>query len=221
MARVARNKVNNSATTDMKTVRRNSVTKLAALGLSANEQLPLSDWPAGTRTVDEIVRRCESLCLCVAKANQVSMDYVGWAREKGMLEKLHERELLFLTQANSMHEETTFFRAQEEALWTLCWSVGLVNEIQVNKPCDQTLAGVSPGPFRASPVAEDSLALQPIAEIVQLDDCLYLMDNLIVGLHLRGENAKRVPPHYVVRFRRYATRWLLSDEDYYESSIDT
>jgi Domain of unknown function (DUF4272) len=149
------------------------------------------------------------------------MDYVDWASKNNVLGELHERELLFLKQGNPMHEENIFFRAQEEALWILCWAIGLVGEIHLNKPCDQSLARTSPGPFRNRSLAESDIALRSVAEIVQLDDTLYVMDNLLIGQHLRGEPTERSLPHYVVRYRRYATQWLVSDENYYDVSLDT
>jgi hypothetical protein len=213
--------MNDRSTADMETLRQTSIAKLKSLGFSPNEHLPLSDWPSTSRTKTEIVRRCELLCLCIAKAHQVPMDHIDWAREHGLVDELHERELSFLTQANAIYEETVFFRAQEEALWVLCWAIGLVKEIHLNKPCDQSLARTSPGPFRAHPLTESDLAQRPVAEVVQLDDSLYVLDNLLVGQRLHGEPPEQALPHYVVRYRRYATQWLLSDEDYYDRSFDT
>jgi hypothetical protein len=206
----------------VETIRQRSIEKLISMGVEPTAHLPFSDWPTELRSIDQIVDRSTAICLCVAKANDVQIDYLEWARANNQLANLHERERLFLGSSMPSFDEANFYRAQEEALWVLCWAIGIVKKVQLDKTCDTTLARVSPGPFRADEIDATKLSVRSAEEILQLDDALYLMDNSIVGQHLQGrKNDSRLLPHFVVRHRRHATQWLLGSDDYYDVSLDT
>lgn len=131
-------------------IRHDNIALLAKLGVNANAQLPLTDDSHVVRTPKDVFLRATALCLCVARAHDVAFDFLQWADERGVTKHLEARELAFLAHSPSA-DEIAFYRGSEEALWLLCWALKFHSKLRLDKVCDRSLAGMSPGPFMSTP----------------------------------------------------------------------
>ena len=205
---------------DMAVIRQASWDVASALGCPTNDALPLLDAISITRSEDEIVDRVFGmLCLAAAAYGLDQKRALEWLKREGRLEILTSEESGFL--GDSQMNPAPFME-QIEGMWTLCWSLKLISDLDFSKPCSGDFVKLFPDLKKdESGVAfREKTSLRDSYDVIAKCDLAYCLHWGIVHRGLTGKMQKLIRPYVIVE-RRRSLEWLLSDESWDEISLDT
>ena len=201
--------------------RKESERKVTELGLVTNPHLPLLDGCTPIRTCDEIVDRLFAMFAAVAVHygfDRASSQ--GWLEREGAAEAATEQERAVIETG-----ETGDFSADYaiEAMWALCWSIGIVAELDFTASCSDSFVSLMPDlkknesgqRFRSRAV------LRSEAELCRALDLAYCLHWSMVHARLhagapthQGVAASIVP-------RRHALEWIMSTDSWDDVQLET
>lgn len=112
---------------------------------------------------------------------------------------------------------------QVEALWALAWAIGFHEALDFSDSCPDNFvtmlpdlkAGVSSEPFLTN------LEIRPTGALLAKCDLVYCLHWGIRNAALSARPIIGAVPEGVIRERRRALDWLLSDQAWYEVNLDT
>lgn len=202
-------------------VRRQSWKVVAEVGLETNELLPLLDCPVSARPVEQIVRRL--LCLHVLAAVAFGFDKqraLAWANSEGISSNFTEDESAVLQISKKVPSQ---FKFQIEGMWALAWALGLIQDIDFSKPCDQTFAALLPDLINAetSLNLRTRISLRPIEQQYEMCDFAFCLHWAVKHREIKGFGTPFGLLSYVIPERRRSLEWLLCDEPWDEINLDT
>jgi hypothetical protein len=206
---------------DLEPIRKKSLKIAVRLGFEVNENLPLLDGVAITRTLDESVKRL--LCLHTAAACAYGFDRDKawvWLQQEGAVESLAPSEHRFVTQGLG---DPNRFKVRIEGMWAFAWTLGLVPQIDFGKDCDSRFAVLLPNlkASEGSSSLRQRIKFRTSEEVVSAGDLVYCLHWAIRQSQLTNTKSPgRVQP-YVIEERRRSLDWLLSGDQWDELSLDT
>jgi len=207
---------------DLKQIRKASIRTAHQLGIQIIPTLPLLSESLGLRSVPEIASRILTLNVVVATAYGFDRNKaIEWLNREGLVDNLTGDESPFILRGANTNDGR--FRVEVEGLWTLAWTVGIVDKFSFVELCGDSLVRVLPN-LSAKETGQslrDKVRLRPLEQIVAACDLAYCLHWAIRHSELVGtEPPKRIVP-YVVIERRRALEWLLGDEEWDEVALDT
>jgi len=206
---------------DPHAIRERSVQTAKRLGFPINLNLPILEEDLNLRGQAEIVDR--ALVLHVIVANAYGFDgqsAIAWLEAERLGNALLEPERSAL---EGKKGQTIGNRILVEALWAICWSLSIVEELDFGQYCSDDLVTLLPDLSVAETSAQfrEQVILRPVHEVIESCDLAYLLDWGLIHSRLHGTKLPGKVHPYVIQERRRALEWLLSDVDWYEVSLDT
>jgi hypothetical protein len=185
--------------------------------------LPMSEWRPAHRSSDEVVRRLCAISACIAVSFEFdNLRAIQWLRDNDLWNHLCHDEVLYLEgehKTNRVLENAIQLRI--EAMWALCWSVGLTKELDFGDYCGSELKSLVPDIARNEATTQllRRCKLRDVAEIIAAEDLAYCLHWGVVEAQIRGLS---IPIRgYVIIQRRHALSWILSTDDWDEVPLDT
>lgn len=204
----------------------NSEELLCSLGVPTSKLLPVieTESEAKRRTPEEIAYRALALLVVAVKGEGIEQEFVEKISKYYDLQShFSPMEKAFVENVSPTPQECVNFSWRYEALWTLLWALGYIEEM--GKPealCDVPKAvGITKRRTAAQFIAD--ARLRPLSEILDQADLIY-------RYHWATEEARvrNLPPVDgidvgVVTERHYTLNWLIGhlDEEWDDISTDT
>lgn len=200
-------------------IRRRSVERLTRNSVAAPLHLPFLD-EFELRSEDEAVDRLASVHLCSAVAYGFARKKaLAWADQEGLRADLENEETSFLMGST----EDVRFRYQIEALFGLCWAVGLERSFSWEEAVDDGFVRRLPNLKTKEPLTHfrTRAQLRTANEIAQEADYGYCLHWTIRDAASRDAQQGSSIEEYVVGERRRALEWLMGRDAWYDISLDT
>lgn len=200
--------------------RRASIEQLSQPGLQVPAHLPLLEGDLiHLRTTQAVVDRL--LCLCVVVSVSFGFhrrEALAWLQEENLLNSLTEAERAFLEYREG---DPRIFHGRVEAIWVLCWMIGVVHEVDVFTVCSNDLVHMTPDLKAAEPAASfrQKAELRGTEELATKLDLLYCLHWCLCDARLKNKAFPLFPN--LVTERRRALEWVLFEEDWETMSLDT
>lgn len=108
-------------------------------------------------------------------------------------------------------------------MWALAWALGLVQELDFWKDCDNGFVTMMPN-LKTEESGEEVRSksrLRPVDELASACDTAYCLHWAVRQSELEGKRPPDALKPYVVIERRRALEWLLGDEPWDALSLDT
>jgi len=207
---------------DYVAIRERSIAKLARWQLSDPGVLPLHsaedfDW---ARDAAAVAARCHAIAAALAIQQGAPHERIRQALRDNDLERwLAGRELRFLLYLEGeadmgdeeRHQTTVDISWREEALWTLMWSLELVDDLPPDELCSREAFYERLAPDLDPAKGRSDVLLRPLAEIVSMLDFYYCLHWVARNAQYHGQpwNSKIAPG--AVLERRRALEWLFQD----------
>lgn len=114
-------------------------------------------------------------------------------------------------------------KAGVESLWTLCWALRLVANLDFGQTCGDELISLFPDLKTGDDAGRHfkRARLRPLTQIAAAVDLAYCVHWSITQAAMSGEKQSGRVPAYVVVERRHALEWLVGDEAWDEVRLDT
>ena len=119
--------------------------------------------------------------------------------------------------------KTALFQWQVQGIYILAWALGVLESIDLWKPCPDDLVLRLPDlkSLQATAELRRALALRPTTEIAAEADLAYCLHWAVRDARLNGRRTPADLEEIELVERRRALEWLLCDEDWYSISLDT
>ncbi|WP_294120690.1 DUF4272 domain-containing protein [Sphingomonas sp.] len=205
---------------DLGDLRSITLQELATAGIHPPPHFPLLDEPE-QRSSESAVERL--LCLHAVAAASYGFskrNARAWLEQEGLWSKLEGDEERFLL---SPVGQTALFQWQVQGIYILAWALGVIEAVNLWKPCPDDLVLKLPNVKVAPSTTElrGSLALRSLEEIAGAADLAYCLHWAVRDARLSGRAAPGDIEETEIMERRRALEWLISDEDWYAISLDT
>lgn len=188
-------------------------------GVSISDSLLLLDSELAIRTKDEVVSRTLALFAVVS----CSYGYdVGRAMRWLEREKLYEALTPLEVKALKSYYFADF-QVQIEALWALCWALGLVSELRCDEysPDDFVLSFPNLLQDEGSADFRTRASMRSLEQIAQQCDAYYCLHwASIADGRSRRKSSVMIELDAIVQ-RRIALEWLSYDEEWDDVPLDT
>lgn len=191
------------------------------LGVVVPPTLPLLDTGFEMRNTNEVVSRV--LAMNAVAATAYGFDKAkaaSWLNQEALADSLSEREKHFVFEGVGQPDQ---FKVQIEGMWALAWAMGIGNELNFVKDCDNDFATMLPN-LKQSQNSDDfrkRIHPRPLEQVIAACDLAYCLHWAIRQAELTGGRTPENLKPYVVIERRRALEWLLGKEDWDEISLDT
>lgn len=206
---------------DLKQIRNESFQTARQLGVEGSATLPMLDAELEMRSTDETISRILAMSAVAAVAYGFDkVKAMAWLKQEALAPSLTEEEKRFVFEGAGQPYR---FQIQIEGMWALAWAMGIVNEMNFSKDCDNRFASMLPnlkvsqssGDFRgkANP--------RPLEQVVAACDLAYCLHWAIRQSEISGKQSPANLKPYIVGERRRALEWLLSKEPWDQVSLDT
>ena len=206
---------------DLKQIREQSVQAAEQLGVNVSPTLPLQDSGLETRSADEAISRLLAMNAVAATAHGFDKTKaIAWLNQEALTDLLTEQEKRFVFEGVGQPDR---FKVQVESMWALAWAVGLINELNFAKDCDNRFVTMLPNLKETQSSAEfrKNANPRPLEQVVAACDLAYCFHWAIRQAELSGKQPPANLKPYVVVERRRALEWLLSKDAWDEISLDT
>ncbi len=128
---------------DLKRIRDQSIQTAKPLGVDVLPTLPLLDAGIEMRSADDAVSRILSMNAVAATAYGFDKaKAIAWLNQEELIDSLSEQEKRFIFEGVGQPDR---FKVQVESMWALAWAMGITNELNFAKDCDNP---TSPGTSR-------------------------------------------------------------------------
>ncbi len=205
---------------DLKRIRDESIRTARQLGVDLSATLPLLDAGLEMRSADETVSRILAMNAVAATAYGFDKEKaIAWLKQEALTDSLSEEERRFVFEGFG---QANRFQVQVEGMWALAWAMGIVNEMNFSKDCDNRFATMLPDIKQSQSSSEFRKKANPrsLEQVVAACDLAYCLHWAIRQSELSGKQPAKLKPYVVVE-RRRALEWLLSEEGWDEISLDT
>lgn len=204
-------------------LRTNSLHTAQQYGYPVNNSLPLLDDGSVMKNTDELKGRALCLNLIVASSFNVTIksNSLQWLKDNHVDHFLSNLEMSFLKGISTVSIE--YFKNQQECLYSLGWALGLCNEIRLDQYVPIDLALKFPD-IRKSEMADKidpDVKIRSVREILEMLDLYYCIDWAIKNELIISKRSPGKLPYIVIRERRKALEWIVSDNDWDDVSLDT
>jgi hypothetical protein len=206
---------------DLKRIRAESIEAAQRLGIYVPAELPLSDTNLKLRDAEEVVSRILTMNALAAAAYGFDKDRAtAWLNRERIIGSLTSDECSYLLHGGKNSDS---FKLQIEGMWALAWALGIVNELNFSKDCDNRFVTLFPDLKRDQASSDFRIRMNPRSteSVIGACDLAYCLSWAIRQSELTGESVMRNLKPYVVIERRRALEWLLSDEAWEDVSLDT
>jgi hypothetical protein len=212
------------SSTELRDARDRSLKRLAAIGCSTSPPLPLlgGDEP---RMLEEIVDRALILEVLVSVSEGLPNDAgLDWLVSDGLMSKLESDEVKFLEMYRyDALNSWTSTGPIIHSLFTLTWVLSLFDSADFERTIPDELASKFPSIelTESSNEFRQSCKLADRIDILSFADFAYCLHWWEREKSLRGMNKSPYVPDFVVRSRRHAIEWVLSNDSWSSVSLDT
>lgn len=144
----------------------------------------------------------------------------GWLNQEALTDSLSEQEKRFVFEGAGEFDR---FKVQVEGMWALAWAMGIVNELNFDKDCNNRFVTMLPNLKQSQSSADfrKKANPRPLEQVVTGCDLAYCLHWAIRQSELAGKRPPGNLKLYVVVERRRALEWFLSKEVWDEVSLDT
>lgn len=205
---------------DLKGLRTDTLRILLATNIHPPAHLPLLDEPS-LRNVNEVIDRLFSLNAVAAAAYGFPKERAkAWLEQEEIWEKLEVEEIDFLDRQTG---DTALFHWQVQGIFVLAWALGIIEVLDLWKPCPDDLVRKLPDLKSSQSTSEmrGTLVLRQVAEIAAAADLAYCLHWAVRNSRINGRPVAGKIEELEVMERRSALDWLLNNEDWYSVSLDT
>ncbi|HVU09421.1 MAG TPA: DUF4272 domain-containing protein [Verrucomicrobiae bacterium] len=206
---------------DLKLIREQSIETAKQLGLSVSPTLPLLETGLEMRGADEAISRLLAMNAVAATAYGFEKrKAIEWLNQEALSDSLSEQEKHFVLEGMGQPE---IFKLQVESMWALAWALGITNELNFAKDCDNRFVMTLPNLKQSQSSADfcKKANPRPLEQVVAACDLAYCLHWAIRQSELTGKGLPGNLKPYVVAERRRALEWLLSKDAWDEVSLDT
>ena len=206
---------------DLKQIREKSIQTANKLGVDVSPTLPLLDSGLEMRRADEVISRLLAMNAVAATAHGFDeKKAIAWLNQEALTGSLAEQDKSFVFEGVGQPDR---FKLQVESMWMLAWAMGITNELDFAKDCDNRFVTMLPN-LKQSQSSIDfrkKVNPRPLEQVVAACDLAYCLHWAIRQAELSGKQPPaNLKPHVVVE-RRRALEWLLSKDVWDEISLDT
>ena len=205
----------------LEATRKQSLETANELGYPINESLPFLDAATVIRSCDEIVDRILAmLCVAACAYGFDSQNASAWLARETSDPHLTPSESRFLQIRTG---DPRMFRERIEGIWALAWSIGVVPDLDFEKPCATNFVLCLPDlkGNKSSAAFRENCMLRPHEQVVSACDLAYCLHWAIRELKLKGMDVPNAVAPYVIIERRHALEWLLTSVDWDDVTLDT
>jgi len=196
-----------------------------SLGYNFNPNLPLTESVEVSKSSQEIENRLLTLHAIVAFSYGCPKTKVkAWLEHNELIEELTSLEYEHLFGSSSLPEAR--FKWQVEALWTLAWSVSLVDELDFSTECSDNLIDLLPDILKIEPLDwfNRKINLRDANEILSKLDLAYCIHWAVN--HRKLSNIPNIPNKPMVQDgviveRRWALEWIIGKDEWDDVQLDT
>jgi len=206
---------------DLKRIRDESIGAAKRLGVDVLATLPLLDAGLEMRSASETASRI--LAMNAVAATAYGFDKakaIAWLNQEALNDSLSGQEKRFVFEGAGQPDR---FKVQVEGMWALAWAMGIANELNFAKDCDNRFAAMLPNLKQSQSGADfrKKATPRPLEQVVAACDLAYCLHWAIRQSELSGKRPPANLKPYVVVERRRALEWLLSKEAWDEVPLDT
>lgn len=209
---------------DFREIRQRTEILLQQGNVPLHPHLPLLD-TEGIRAAEEVADKIISLYCLAGVANGADAGMLlDWLTEAGGLASLDASDRRILEDVNLPESLLNELSWKQESLYTLCWTSGVIEEIQwPDKECD--LSNAFPAIPPEVPISnfKGAIALRESRAIIEALDLYYNLHASLSHPELwNGQNPATAMKIEVVLERRQALEWVCSDvAEWNDISLDT
>jgi len=206
---------------DLERTRDESIQAAKRLGVHVPTTLPLLDAGLEMRSDDETISRVLAMNAVAATAYGFDKTKaIAWLNQEALTDSLSEQEKRFVFEGAG---QTDRFKEQVESMWALAWAMGIVNELNFAKDCDNRFVTTLPNLKQSQSSADfrKKANARPLEQVVAACDLAYCLHWAIRQSELTGKQPLENLKSYVVVERRRALEWLLSKEPWDQVPLDT
>lgn len=196
------------------------------LGYPDAGHLPLGD-PAEEvelRPIRESAERACTLAVVISVSYGFGADAGReWMASNRIDASLTPDENSFLQNPTADDNLALILKSRVEALWALCWAVGLIPALDFGELCGDNLVKLLPDLKNAEPIEPfiDRCEYRDKAEILFVEDLAYCLHWGVVEAQINEAATPGKVPGYVIQERQRALSWLLGDDDWDDVPMDT
>ena len=206
---------------DLKRIRDESVEAARQLGVQLLTTLPLLDAGLEMRSASETTSRI--LAMNAVAATAYGFDKakaIAWLNQEALTNSLSEQERRFIFESVGLPDR---FKVQVEGMWALAWAMGIANELNFAKDCDNRFVMMLPNLKQSQSSADfrKKANPRPLEQVVAACDLAYCLHWAIRQSELVDKRSPGNLKPYVVVERRRALEWLLSKEAWDDVPLDT
>lgn len=206
---------------DLKQVRTESIQAAKKIGVEIPSTLPLMD--SGLEVRDKIEVMARLLAMHAVAASAYGSDrnkVIAWLNQETLSDSLSKQEKQFVFEHVGQPDR---FKMQVEAIWALAWAMGIVNDLDFTKDCDERFVMQLPNLKQSQGSADFQKRInpRPLTQIVSACDLAYCLHWSIQQSERVGKQPAGKLKPYVVIERRRALEWLLSKEEWDHVPLDT
>jgi hypothetical protein len=206
---------------DLKQIREQSIQAATQLGVAVSPTLPLLEVGLEVRRPDEAISRLLAMNAVAATAHGFDKTKaIAWLNQEVLADSLTEQEKSFVFEGVGQPDR---FKLQVESMWALAWAMGITNDLNFAKDCDNRFVTMLPN-LKQSQSSIDfrkKTNPRPPEEVIAACDLAYCLHWAIRQAELNGKRPPANLKPYVVVERRRALEWLLSKQAWDEVSLDT
>lgn len=204
-------------------IRERSLAEAHRLNYPVNPNLPELDEPQNIRTTAEAAHRMLALHAVVASScGFPKAKALEWLNREGLAGALETEEKQFFA-ITASESQNNAMQWQVEALWALAWGLRCHDALDFTDSCADDFvfmlpdlkSGAATGAFLSG------LTIRSNEEVVAACDLAYCLHWGAREAALSAKAIKGAVPENVVRERRRALEWLITDDGWYEVSLDT
>lgn len=206
---------------DNKAIREESLEYLRKLNFPGNEDLPLLDEVNALRDLEE---RCGRV-FCMHAAAAVAYGFpkanvIQWIEGESLGDFLADSEARFIYEQVG---DISQFQCQIEAMWVIVWSLGVVEELDFRRGCDQNFVSLLPNLKEAETTKRfrDAANSRSVVEVLKAADLAYCLHWSSVHASLQGKDVDFPVQPYIITQRRKGLDWIIGEEPWDEVSLDT
>jgi hypothetical protein len=206
---------------DLKQVRSESIQVAKKIGVEIPPTLPLMDSGLKVRDKNEVAARMLAMHAVAVSAYGFDRNKViAWLNQEALSDSLSEHEKQFVFEHIGQPNR---FKMQIEAIWALAWAMGIANDLDFTKDCDDRFVMQLPNLKQSQSSADfrNRINPRPLAQIASACDLAYCLHWAIRQSEGEGKQLAGKLKPYVVIERRRALEWLLSEEEWENVPLDT
>jgi hypothetical protein len=144
----------------------------------------------------------------------------AWLNQEVLADSLSDQEKRFVFKGAGQPDR---FKLQVEGMWALAWAMGIANELNFAKDCDNHFVMTLPNLKRSQGSTDFRTKAnpRPLEQVAAACDLAYCLHWAIRQSELSDKRPPGNLKPYVVVERRRALEWLLSKEAWDEVPLDT